>query len=619
MDLLRFTTAGSVDDGKSTFIGRLFYDTKAIFQDQMDSLKRAAQLHGEASVNLAYLTDGLKAEREQGITIDVAYRYFATPRRKFIIADTPGHEQYTRNMVTGASTAELAVILVDARNGVATQTRRHGFIASLLGIKHIIIAVNKMDLVDFSQRFFDEIVEDYCAFSEKLEIPDIQFVPISALHGDNIVTTSVNTPWYDGGTVLHHLETVTVSGDRNLIDFRLPVQTVIRSVQDFRGYAGKISSGSIKMGEEIAVLPSGLASRVRRIITGDVEAGDAFAPQSVVVELEDDIDISRGDMIVRTHNRPQIVSEFDAMVCWMDRDRPLRVNVPYTLQHTTRMCQAFIEKVEYVINVNTLHREFNPDLNLNEIGRIHIRATLPLFVDEYRKDRATGSFIIIDNASSNTVAAGMIRDVGRITGSPQLRIERSERGPPSVSAADLTRLAQHIWHAPWAVWFTGLSGAGKSAIADHVLADLSSRGFRTARLDGDNLRNGLCSDLGFSEADRHENLRRAGHVARLLYDAGLIVLCSFISPYRSDRQMIRELFPSGSFLEIFVRCDIEQCVLRDPKGLYRKAIGGEISDFTGISAPYEEPVTPELVVDTTNEEIESSVRKVIRFLEQRIV
>jgi bifunctional enzyme CysN/CysC len=611
MDLLRFTTAGSVDDGKSTFIGRLLYDTKSIFQDQLDALTRAAQLRGEEAVNLAYLTDGLKAEREQGITIDVAYRYFATPRRKFIIADTPGHEQYTRNMITGASTADLAIILVDARNGVVTQTRRHGFIASLLGIRHVIVAVNKMDLVDFSRAVFDRIVEEYTSFSEKLAIPDIRFVPVSALLGDNVAEPSTNMPWYEGGAVLHHLETVTVAGDRNLVDFRLPVQTVIQAGQDFRGYAGRILSGSITRGEHIAVLPSGMESRVRRIIVGAEDVEEAFTPQSVVIELEHDLDISRGDMIVRTHNRPHIVTEMDAVLCWLDHERPLRVGAPYLIQHTARSGQAVVEKLEYVINVNTLHREFRPELRLNEIGRVRVRSAVPLFIDEYQKDRATGSFILVDPGSNATVGAGMVRDVGR-------EEEGAKTGatPAAMGAVDLGRRAERNRHSPRVVWLTGLSGSGKSTIADQALVELFNRGMQVARLDGDDLRAGLCSDLGFSPEDRHENLRRAGHVAHLLYATGQIVLCTFISPYQADRDMIRSLFASGDFVEVYVRCDIDECKRRDPKGLYRRAIAEHIPDFTGISAPYEEPSHPELILDTARTSVEDSVRRLIALLEE---
>ncbi len=618
MDLLRFITAGSVDDGKSTFIGRLLHDTKSIFQDQMNSLKRTALLRGEESVNLAYLTDGLKAEREQGITIDVAYRYFATPKRKFIIADTPGHEQYTRNMITGASTADLTVILVDARNGVVTQTKRHGFIASLLGSRHIIVAVNKMDLVDYSRGVFDAIVDCYSAFSEKLEIPDIRFVPVSALHGDNVAAASANMPWYDGGTVLHHLETVTISGDKNLIDFRLPVQTVIQSGQDFRGYAGRILSGSLAKGEEIAVLPSGIGSRVRRIFIGNADAAEAFAPQSVVVELEDDIDIGRGDMIVRARNRPHVVSEFDALVCWMDRDKPLRVDTPYILQHTSRSGRAFVENVDYVIDVNTLHREFRHELLLNEIGRVHVRTAQPFFIDEFRKNKATGSFVLVDTVSNNTVAAGMVRDVGRMNNGRPAAREPAVAATGTPIGLDLAERARRNGHEPLAVWFTGFSGAGKSTIADIASMELFRRGHQVARLDGDDLRKGLCSDLGFSPGDRHENLRRAGHMARLLYNAGQIVLCTFVSPYRSDRNKIRELFPAGRFLEVFVRCDLEECRHRDPKGLYKAAIGEKTPNFTGVTAPYEEPVSPELVIDTTHETVEAAVAAVLRFLESYI-
>jgi bifunctional enzyme CysN/CysC len=617
MDMLRFATAGSVDDGKSTLIGRLLYDSKSIFEDQMDSLKRASLLRGESAVNLAYLTDGLKAEREQGITIDVAYRYFATPKRKFIIADTPGHEQYTRNMVTGASTAELMVLIVDARNGIVTQTKRHGFIASILGIQHAIVAVNKMDLVDYSHEVFDEIVEDYTAFSEKLDIHDITFIPISALRGDNVVSRSTNMSWYEGGTVLHHLESATISADRNLVDFRFPVQTVIRPNQNFRGYAGTVSSGSIHRGEEVRILPAGFASRVRRIVTygGDLE--EAFEAQAVVLELEDEIDVSRGDMIVRKNNLPHVLREFDALLCWMDRENSLKQGASYTLQHTSRTTQAFVKQMKYAIDVNTLHRSFKQALELNEIGRVRLRIAQPVFADEYRKDRATGSFILIDDATNVTVGAGMIRDVGsEVVETPSMRIGGARNVTRVLSLVDLESRRKQNGHKPAVLWLTGLSGSGKSTIARQLEAAVFEKRCQATHLDGDNLRQGLCSDLGVSETERHENLRRAGEVARLMYDAGLVVICSFISPYRSDREMIRSLFPLGAFSEIFVRCEIEECQRRDPKGLYKRAMQQQIENFTGVAAPYEEPEKPELVIDTTNQSIESSLAEVMNYLDR---
>jgi bifunctional enzyme CysN/CysC len=614
-DLLRFTTAGSVDDGKSTLIGRLLFDSKAIFQDQLDSLNRTSGLRGEKDVNLALLTDGLRAEREQGITIDVAYRYFATPRRKFINADTPGHVQYTRNMVTGASTADLAVILIDARNGVLTQSKRHGFIASLLGIPHVLVAVNKMDLVDYSQEVYEQIVDEYTDFSSKLDIHDITFIPVSELMGDNVVRKSERMPWYDGPSVLHHLETVTISADRNLVDFRFPVQYVIRPHQDFRGFAGTVISGTIKEGEEVLALPSKRTSRVHAIHTHRGELAEAFESQAVVITLEDEIDVSRGEMLVRRHNLPRVNNRLEAILNWMDEEKELNLSIHYILQHGTRIVRAYVKELLYRIDVSTLHREPADTLGLNEIGRVEITAGQPLFFDAYHDNRTNGRFILIDPATNRTVAAGMIRADSQSYTDIEAELEAEEaqqldRGEPVRpaspnvvwDASEITREACEArnGHKPMIVWFTGLSGSGKSTIAKMLEKQLFEEGKQVMLLDGDNVRHGLNGDLGFSEDDRHENIRRVAEVAKLFFEAGNVVLCSFVSPYAADRAFARSLVPEGRFIEVYVKCDTEECKHRDPKGLYARVERGEITGVTGVDAPYEEPLDPQVEVNASN-------------------
>lgn len=610
-ELLRFTTAGSVDDGKSTLIGRMLYDSKAIFQDQMEALEKSSKLRGDDDVDLALLTDGLRAEREQGITIDVAYRYFSTPKRKFIIADTPGHVQYTRNMVTGASTADLAIILIDARNGVLTQSKRHGFIASLLGIPHLVVAVNKMDLVDWSEHVFNKIVDEYTSFSEKLNIHDITFIPISALEGDNVVDVSANMPWYEGKTVLHHLETVTISADRNLVDFRFPVQYVIRPNQDFRGFAGRIASGTIKVGEHVVSLPSLTETSIKEIVTHDGNLEEAFEGQSVTLTLDDEIDISRGDMIVRKHNIPHIYNKFEATICWMDDSKTLNTSTHYILQHNTKNVQAFVNKLRYKIDVNTLHREFGDHLILNEIGRVEIETAHPIFFDSYDKNRETGSFILIDAATNLTVASGMI--VKKI--SEEDMIFRHEVKSSDIVWEDrnvqLNDREKKNGHKAHVYWFTGISGSGKTTIAKELESRIFNEGKEVYLLDGDNIRHGLNGDLGFTDRDRRENIRRIAHVARLMYDAGFIVLCSFISPQKEMRDYARSLFPTGAFSEVYVKCDIEEAKKRDPKGLYKKALAGEIKNFTGIDSPYEITDKPDFEYDTTKIELSEIVENIL--------
>ena len=594
---LRFLTAGSVDDGKSTLIGRLLYDTNAIFEDQLQQLEGTSRRLGETRVNLALLTDGLRAEREQKITIDVAYRHFATPRRKFIIADTPGHAQYTRNMVTGASTADLAVILVDAAKGVLTQSRRHAFITSLLGIPHIIVAVNKMDLVGYDQSVYDRIVGDFTAFAVKLTVKDISFIPLSALEGDNVVTPSGNMPWYQGGPLLHRLETVNIGARINALDFRLPVQYVIRPHDASRGYAGTLASGSVSVGDEIVVLPSGMSTRVKTLETFDGRKQEASVGDAVVLTTTDELDISRGDMIVRPRNLPLTATRFDAYLCWMHTE-PLVVGRPYVLLHTTCQVQAFVASIDYRVDVDTLHRCPAAALGLNDIGRVEITTGQPVHFDSYRVNAATGGFVLVDPDTDATVAAGMIRG--------EVREARRPSAPSEVSADVVWQdwnigredREQRNGHLAAVIWLTGLPGAGKTTIARDLERRLFAYGCRTMLLDGDQLRHGLCGDLGFSPADRAENIRRVGEVARLFFEQGCIVICAFVSPYRRDRDRARALIPGDRFLEVFVKATLETCRARDPKGLYARAGSGQVAGLTGLSAPYEEPISPDLTLDT---------------------
>ena len=621
--LLRFTTTGSVDDGKSTLIGRLLYETKAIFEDQYAAIERTSIKKGLKEVDLALLLDGLSAEREQGITIDVAHRYFETPTRKFIIADTPGHIQYTRNMVTGASNADCAIILLDARNGVLSQSKRHGFIASLLQIPHMIVAINKMDLVDYSEEVYGNIVDQYKEFSEKLDTHDIVFIPVSALKGDNVINKGDKMPWYDGATLLHYLETLHVTADRNLIDFRFPVQHVIRPHLDFRGFAGRIVSGTISPGEEVVVLPSGETTAIKSIVTYDGELTEAFAPQSVVLTLQDEVDVSRGDMIVRKNNLPLVSSQFEATICWMN-ENALATDTPYLLKHTARYVRAFVKKILYRIDIDTLHREPAEAFTLNDIGRVEIQAALPIFFDPYKMNRGTGSFILIDPLTNNTVAAGMIRGAARAI-SDLLEGEKKEDRTQSKSP----HIVWGGWNLPREVreernrhkaavlWFTGYSGAGKSTIARSLEKKLFEVGCQTMLLDGDNIRHGLCRDLGFSDKDRSENIRRAGETAKLFFESGDIVICTFISPFEKDRSFARSLFPTDRFFEIYVKCPLEVCKSRDPNGLYQKATRGEIQEFTGISSPYEEPNNPEMIIETDLQSVEEGIQYLIKTLRQQ--
>jgi bifunctional enzyme CysN/CysC len=589
--LLRIATAGSVDDGKSTLIGRLLYDSKAIFEDQLSAVEKTSHARGQDAPDLALLTDGLRAEREQGITIDVAYRYFATPKRKFIIADTPGHVQYTRNMVTGASTADVALILIDARNGVLEQSRRHAFLATLLGIPHLLICINKMDLVDYSEQRFNEIREEFRRFAMKLEVADLTFIPMSALTGDNVVQRSSAMPWYEGTSLLHHLEEIHVASDRNLIDVRFPVQYVIRphqsshaTLHDFRGYAGTLAGGVIRSGDEVTVLPSGFTTRVSAVwAPGGRKIEEAFAGEALTIELAEDIDIARGDLICRPHNRPHVGQDIDAMLCWMSTETQLTPGSRYTIQHTTRSTRAVVRELDYRLDVNTLHRDESAgSLSLNEIGRVRLRTQQPLLFDAYRRSRDTGSFILVDEATNNTVAAGMI------TGP-------SQHASKVVWHRGSVQRAERATHG-MTVWMTGLSGSGKSTVAAELERRLVATGRPAYLLDGDNLRHGLNTDLSFSAEDRAENVRRVGEVAKLLADAGVIAIVSLVSPYTADRQRVRDSHGEGSlpFLEIFVDTPLEVCEARDPKGMYAKARAGEIKHFTGVDDPYEAPESPHL-------------------------
>ena len=615
MDMLRFSTAGSVDDGKSTLIGRLLYDTKSIFEDQMEAIETASARRGEEYVDLALLTDGLRAEREQRITIDVAYRYFATPRRKFIIADTPGHVQYTRNMVTGASTAELAIILVDARNGVLTQSKRHAFISSLLQIPHLVVAINKMDLVDYSEEVYEQIVKDFEDFAAKLDVDDIIYIPISALLGDNIVNKSEKMAWYNGPTLLHHLEHVNVGARRNLIDFRFPVQTVLRPNWEYRGFAGRVASGSVKPGDEIVVLPSKQTSKVKGVDGPEGPLEEAYAGDPVVITLEDEVDVSRGDMIARRNNMPNIGNVVEAYLCWM-HETPMEPNKPYVIMHTTMSAMAHVSNLTYRIDVDTLHREQATQLNVNEIGLVEVVSAKPLTFDQYKNNSETGSFVLIDPATNVTVGAGMIRGASStVLDSPGEKeaISRDVVWEPWNIPRE-EREARN-GHPGSVIWFTGLSGSGKSSIARELEKRLYARGAQTMLLDGDQVRHGLCGDLGFDNDDRNENIRRVAHVARLFFEQGNIAVCTFISPFKKEREMARNLIANGRFVEVFVDCDIEECKRRDPKGLYKKAMEGKIQNFTGISSPYEAPTNAELVIDTAAMSVEEAVERVIKHLE----
>ncbi len=587
--LLRFLTCGSVDDGKSTLIGRLLYDTKLIFEDQLVALERDSKRHGTTGedIDFALLVDGLEAERQQGITIDVAYRFFTTDKRSFIVADTPGHEQYTRNMATGASNSDVAVILIDARKGVLTQTKRHSYICSLLGIRHVALAVNKIDLVGFDEDVFDRIVADYRAFAEKLGFASLTPIPMSARFGDNVTSRSTKMPWYAGPTLLEHLERIDVASEAAAKPFRFPVQWVNRPNLDFRGFSGTVVSGAIKPGDKVVVAASGRETEVKRVVTFDGDLQEARAGDAVTLTLADEVDIARGDVLVEPRARPEVADQFAAHLLWMTED-PLLPGRDYLMRIGTQYVPTKVTALKHKVDVDTLEHMAGRTLHLNEIGFCNFSANVQIAFDSYEDNRETGAFILIDRYTNATVGAGMISFGLR-------RASNIHHHANLIGRVDRERLNGH---RPAVLWFTGLSGSGKSTIANLVERQLYDRGVRTFLLDGDNVRHGLNRDLGFTDEDRVENVRRVGEVAKLFTEAGMIVLCSFISPFRAERRMVRELMVEGEFIEVFVDTSLEDCMKRDPKGLYAKAVKGEIAHFTGVTSPYEPPKAAEIVLRT---------------------
>ncbi|HEY9023286.1 MAG TPA: sulfate adenylyltransferase subunit CysN [Burkholderiaceae bacterium] len=601
--LLRFITCGSVDDGKSTVIGRLLYESKMLFEDQLAAIENDSKKWGTqgGDIDFALLVDGLAAEREQGITIDVAYRFFSTDRRKFIVADTPGHEQYTRNMITGASTADVAVILVDARKGVLTQTRRHSYLASLIGIRKVVLAINKMDLVDYSQKVFDRIDEEYRAFARQIGLADITSIPLSGLKGDNMLVASDKTPWYHGPTLMGFLETCEVDDTRLQREaFRMPVQWVNRPNLDFRGFAGVVTGGMIKPGDRIRAQPSGRESKVARIVSMNGDLPLAVAGQSITLTLEDEIDISRGDVISTAESPAEVADQFEASLVWMT-DEPMLPGRPYLMKIGTQTVTASITEPKYKVNVNTMEHLAAKQLGVNEIGVVNLALDRQIAFDAYKNNRDTGGFILINRMTNNTVGAGMINFALRRA--HNLRMQHVD--------VDKARRSELKGQRPAVLWFTGLSGAGKSTIANLVEKKLAAMGRHTYLLDGDNVRHGLNKELGFTEADRVENIRRVAEVARLMVDAGLIVMTAFISPFRSERAMARGQMADGEFIEIHVNTPLAVAEERDVKGLYKKARRGEIANFTGISSPYEAPEAPELVVNTHTQTAEEAADAII--------
>ena len=605
--LLRFITCGSVDDGKSTLIGRLLYDSKMIFEDQLEALQADSKRVGTQGqeIDFALLVDGLAAEREQGITIDVAYRFFATEKRKFIVADCPGHEQYTRNMVTGASTADLAILLVDARKGVIVQTRRHAYLAHLIGVKNIVLAVNKMDLIGYDQPRYDAICDDFHAFVREAGIADnFTCIPISGLAGDNITNRSANTPWYGGQTLMEHLETVELNNTNDQSKaFRLPVQWVNRPNLDFRGFSGLISTGSVKPGDAIRVLPSGKTSTVTKIVTLDGELDEAVAGQSVTICFSDEVDCSRGNVIATADNPPEVSDQFESAIVWMDDD-PLHVGRSYWLKLGSQMVSATIQQPKYTVNVNTMEHLAAKTLELNAIGVAELATDKPIVFEPYATSRALGGFILIDKITNRTVGAGMLH----------FSLRRAQNIHWQATDIGRDEHANLKNQKPRVLWFTGLSGSGKSTIANEVEKRLNLMNRHTFLLDGDNVRHGLNKDLGFTEADRIENIRRVGEVAKLMTDAGLIVLTAFISPFRAERDMVRAIMPDGEFVEIFVDTPLAIAEERDVKGLYKKARSGALKNFTGIDSPYEEPLSPEIRVNTVEMTVAEAAEHIVRYL-----
>jgi bifunctional enzyme CysN/CysC len=608
-DLLRFMTCGSVDDGKSTLIGRLLYESRQVLDDQLAALETDSKkwgTQGEA-IDFALLVDGLSAEREQGITIDVAYRFFSTPRRKFIVADTPGHEQYTRNMVTGASTADLAVILVDARKGVLTQTRRHSYLVSLMGIRRVVLAVNKMDLVDYSQKDFDRIVTDYREFAQRIGLTEVIAIPMSALAGDNVVTHGSRMRWYRGPTLLSQLETIEIGASQKIDrPSRLPVQWVNRPSPDFRGYSGLITSGVLRVDDLVRIQPSGRQTRIARIVTADGDLAEAEAGQSVTVTLADEVDVTRGDVISAATDPAEIADQFETMLVWLG-DEPMLSGRSYLFKLGARTVGAVFSTPKHKVNVNTLEQLAARQLALNEIGTCNVALDQPVAFEPYELDRAMGGFIVIDRLTHATVGAGMIR----------FALRRSSNIHRQAVSVDKVARAALKHQQPAVVWFTGLSGSGKSTIANALEQKLLVRGKHSYLLDGDNSRHGLNRDLGFTAADRVENIRRIVEVAKLMVDSGLIVLTAFISPYRAERDMARQLLEAGEFIEVHVDTPLDVAEARDVKGLYRKARRGELKNFTGIDAPYEAPQSPELRINTVDCTADEAAERVLALLEGR--
>jgi bifunctional enzyme CysN/CysC len=597
-----------VDDGKSTLIGRLLYETQALYTDQLAALEADSRTVGTqgGELDFALLTDGLAAEREQGITIDVAYRHFSTERRHFIVADTPGHEQYTRNMVTGASTADCAVILIDARKGVLRQTRRHSYLVSLLGIRHVVLAVNKMDQVQYSEERFREIERDYADVARRIKLEDVTCIPVSALRGENVLHRGASTPWYTGPTLMEYLEGVEVEQPLQDSPFRMPVQWVNRASSDFRGFAGTVVSGTVRPGDRIVAAPSGRTSRVRRIVTYDSDLECALTGQAVTLTLDDEVDVSRGDVLAGSQAPPRVADLLQATIVWMHQEPMLRGR-SYLMQIGAKTLTATVAPLKYKLNVDSLEHVAANKLELNEIGVCDLELSQPVAFDHYEENRDTGSFILIDRITNDTVGAGLI----------EFALRRSANIRWQRVTVDRDARAEAMRQTPCVLWLTGLSGAGKSTIANRVEAELHARGHHTYLLDGDNVRHGLNRDLGFTDADRVENIRRVAEVARLMVDAGLIVLVSFISPFRSERQMARALFDEGQFIEVFVDTPLAVAEERDPKGLYEKARRGELRHFTGIDSPYEPPPRPEIRIETTEVSIDEAGRTLLAVLERR--
>lgn len=607
LDLLRFITCGSVDDGKSTLIGRMLYEAQLIFDDQVSALQNESKKVGtqEGEIDFALLVDGLAAEREQGITIDVAYRFFATEHRKFIVADCPGHEEYTRNMVTGASTADAALLLVDASQGILTQTRRHAFIASMLGIKHVVLAVNKMDLVDFSEDRFNEIVKDFIAFAGSLEFESIVPIPLSALLGDNVIKRSKNTRWFSGPTLLGFLETVEIKQQLDEQPFRFPVQWVNRPNSEFRGYSGTVSSGEIKTGDQVRALPSGEIANVSDIVLYEEKLEKANAKQAVTICLDREIDLSRGDLLVTADEPCEVSDQFDVSIVWMDKE-PGFIGRSYWLLSGSNRVNASITDIKYRFNINTFEQLSARNLNLNDIADIKISLDKPIPFEPYKQNHSMGSFVLVDRYNFTTVAAGMVNH----------SLRRAQNVHHQALEVDKAARNQLNGHKGKVVWFTGLSGSGKSTVANALEQALHKQGIRTYMLDGDNVRQGLNKDLGFTDADRVENIRRIAEVAKLMVDAGLVVLTAFISPFRSERDMARKLFEDGEFQEVFVNVPLTTAEQRDPKGLYRKARRGELPNFTGIDSPYEPPIRPDLEINTDSDSVEACVSQLLTLFEE---